>query len=154
MRHSKYWKQVQVENYIKCTCWSFCRKLICNTFQQCAILHLRSISYSACRKNTTATQAPEAVQEFTRVATPEENAYIEAFHSIQQRELMDHFTFASYYDAQKHIEKYMYWYNNIRRQGALKGFTREERWAQGLGLLSGQAAKCGSPAGQLSSKLL
>jgi transposase InsO family protein len=41
----------------------------------------------------------EAHQEFTHVAKPEENAYIEAFHSIQQRELMDRFTFSSFYDA-------------------------------------------------------
>jgi len=76
-------------------------------------------------------QALEAVQEFTHVATPEENAYIEAFHSIQQRELMDRFTFASYYHAKQHIEKYMHWYHNTRRHGALKGLTPEEKWAQG-----------------------
>jgi len=76
-------------------------------------------------------QALEARQEFTHVATPEENAYIEAFHSIQQRELMDRFTFSSYFDAKQHIEKYMYWYNNVRRHGALKGFTPAEKWAQG-----------------------
>lgn len=73
----------------------------------------------------------EAQQEFTHVATPEENAYIEAFHSIQQRELMDRFDFASYYDAKQHIEKYMYWYNHIRRHGALKGCTPMEKWKQG-----------------------
>src|SRR5690606_9537065 len=49
----------------------------------------------------------EARQEFTHVATPEENAYIEAFHSIQQRELMDRFVFSGFYDARQHIEKYM-----------------------------------------------
>lgn len=73
----------------------------------------------------------EARQEFTHVATPEENAYIESFHSIQQRELMDRFEFSSYYDAKQHIEKYMHWYNNIRRHGSLKGMTPEEKWAQG-----------------------
>lgn len=72
----------------------------------------------------------EARQEFTHVATPEENAYIESFHSIQQRELMDRFIFSSFYDAKQHIEKYMYWYNNIRRHGSLK-MTPEEKWAQG-----------------------
>jgi hypothetical protein len=30
-----------------------------------------------------------------------------------------------------HIEKYMYWYNNVRRHGALKGITPAEKWAQG-----------------------
>ena len=33
----------------------------------------------------------EAQQEFTHVATPEENAYIEAFHSILDRELIQRF---------------------------------------------------------------
>jgi transposase InsO family protein len=76
--------------------------------------------------------ALEARQEFTHVATPEENAYIEAFHSIQQRELMDRFEFASYYDAKKHIEKYMYWYNHIRKHGKLGSITPAEKWAQGM----------------------
>lgn len=78
----------------------------------------------------------EAKQEFTHVATPEENAYIEAFHSIQQRELIDRFTFASYYDAKQHIEKYMHWYNQIRRHGALRGITPMQRWEQGWAWLT------------------
>lgn len=80
----------------------------------------------------------EAKQEFTHVATPEENAYIESFHSIQQRELIDRFDFLSYYDAKQHIEKYMHWYNTIRRHGQLKGMTPDEKWAQGM---SGLAVK-------------
>jgi len=77
-----------------------------------------------------ALQALEAKQEFTHVATPEENAYIEAFHSIQQRELMDRYTFSSFYDAKLHIEKYMYWYNNVRRHGAIGKITPMQKWAQ------------------------
>jgi putative transposase len=73
----------------------------------------------------------EAHQEFTHVATPEENAYIEAFHSIQQKELMDRFSFNSYYHAKKHIEQYMHWYNYKRRHGLLGGLTPMEKWAQG-----------------------
>jgi len=78
-----------------------------------------------------ALQDMEARQEFTHIATPEENAYIEAFHSIQQRELMDRFQFQSYYDARQHISSYMYWYNHLRRHGSLKGLTPDEKWAQG-----------------------
>lgn len=78
----------------------------------------------------------EAQQEFTHVATPEENAYIEAFHSIQQRELIDRFTFSSYYDAKQHIEKYMHWYNYVRRHGALKGLTPVQKWEQGYAWLT------------------
>lgn len=76
-------------------------------------------------------QEMEAKQEFTHVATPEENAYIEAFHSIQQRELMDRFTFSSFYDAKQHIEKYMYWYNHVRRHGAIGWITPMQKWEQG-----------------------
>lgn len=78
-----------------------------------------------------ALQDLEAKQEFTHVATPEENAYIESFHSIQQRELMDRFTFHSFYDAKEHIRKYMHWYNNKRRHGALGNITPATKWAQG-----------------------
>jgi len=73
----------------------------------------------------------EAKQEFTHVATPEENAYIEAFHSIEQRELIDRFVFSSFYDAKRHIGLYMFWYNHIRRHGALKWITPMQKWAEG-----------------------
>lgn len=73
----------------------------------------------------------EAKQEFTHVATPEENAYIEAFHSIEQRELIDRFVFSSFYDAKRHIGLYMFWYNTIRRHGALKWITPMQKWAEG-----------------------
>lgn len=80
--------------------------------------------------------ALEAKQEFTHVATPEENAYIEAFHSIQQAELMDRFTFSSFYDAKQHIEKYMNWYNNIRKHGAIGMITPMQKWEQGWSWLA------------------
>lgn len=38
-------------------------------------------------------RAAEANQEFTHVATPEENSYIKAFHSIVQREVIDRYDF-------------------------------------------------------------
>lgn len=74
----------------------------------------------------------EAKQEFTHVATPEENAYIEAFHSIQQKELIDRHSFASFYDAKQHIRKYMHWYNRRRKHGAIGFVTPMQKWAQGL----------------------
>lgn len=83
-----------------------------------------------------ALEAMEAKQEFTHVATPEENAYIEAFHSIQQRELIDRFSFNSFYDAKQHIEKYMYWYNHSRKHGALNGLTPKQKWEQGWAWLT------------------
>lgn len=61
-------------------------------------------SQSIVHKVREALQSMEAKQEFTHVATPEENAYIEAFHSIQQSELIDRHSFASFYDARQHSE--------------------------------------------------
>jgi len=41
----------------------------------------------------------EAHQEFTHTATPEENAYIETFHSTLQREVIKRHEFNSFYEA-------------------------------------------------------
>ncbi len=73
-------------------------------------------------------QALEAKQEFTHVATPEENAYIEAFHSIEQSELIDRHSFSSYFDAKQHIEKYVYWYNFKRKHGQIGMTTPVKKW--------------------------
>jgi putative transposase len=72
----------------------------------------------------------EARQEFTHVATPEENSYIEAFHSILQRELIDRFEFASFYEAKMHMEQYMEWYNYKRKHRSLGKITPQQKWKQ------------------------
>ncbi len=41
----------------------------------------------------------EAQQEFTHIATPEENAYIEAFHSNLQRFVIKRYEFNIFYEA-------------------------------------------------------
>jgi putative transposase len=74
----------------------------------------------------------EAQQEFTHVATPEENAYIEAFHSILQRELIERYEFSSFYEANQHIDKYMQWYNYERKHKKLGRITPQQKWKQGL----------------------
>jgi transposase InsO family protein len=79
-------------------------------------------------------QSLEAKQEFTHVATPEENAYIEAFHSIEQSELIDRHSFSSFYHAKQHIEKYMHWYNYRRKHGQIGFMTPMQKWAQGMSL--------------------
>lgn len=63
------------------------------------------------------------LQEFSHVATPEDNAYIEALHSNLQREVIDRFEFDSIYHAQMIIDRYYKWYNEKRRHGSLKGKT-------------------------------
>jgi transposase InsO family protein len=65
----------------------------------------------------------EARQEFTHIATPEENAYIEAFHSIVEREVIQRFEFSSYYDAKKTFEAHLKWYNYTRKHSQLGKIT-------------------------------
>lgn len=74
----------------------------------------------------------EARQEFTHIATPEENSYIEAFHSILQRELIDRFEFSSYYEAKMHLEQYMEWYNYKRKHRSIGKITPQQKWKQAL----------------------
>jgi putative transposase len=62
-------------------------------------------------------------QEFSHVATPEDNAYIEAFHSNLQREVIDRYEFDSIYHAQLILDRYYDWYNGKRRHGALNRQT-------------------------------
>lgn len=74
----------------------------------------------------------EARQEFTHIATPEENAYIEAFHSIVQREVVERFEFSGYYDAKLTFQAHMDWYNNRRRHRNLGFITPQQKWDQGI----------------------
>ncbi|MFN8414806.1 MAG: IS3 family transposase [Cytophagaceae bacterium] len=78
----------------------------------------------------------EAKQEFTHVATPEENAYIEAFHSILQRELIDKYEFSSYYEAKEHMIKYMQWYNYERKHKKLGRITPHQKWQTSFSILT------------------
>lgn len=57
--------------------------------------------------------------EFTHVATPEENAYVESFHSIIERELFQRFEFESFKHAKEKVDDYMEWYNMRRLHGSL-----------------------------------
>jgi putative transposase len=70
----------------------------------------------------------EANQEFTHIATPEENSYIEAFHSILEREVIKRFDFESYYEAKLTLAAYMDHYNNKRKHGSLKRKTPMQKW--------------------------
>ena len=67
-------------------------------------------------------------QEFTHVATPEDNSYIEALHSCLQREVIDRFELESLQDAQHVVSRYYRWYNEKRRHWALKKKTPEQVW--------------------------
>lgn len=73
-------------------------------------------------------KAKGVYQEFCRVATPEDNSYIEALHSSVQREVMDRFEFESLHHAQQVISRYYRWYNEKRRHWALNKKTPEQTW--------------------------
>ena len=71
-------------------------------------------------------------QEFSHVATPEDNAYIEALHSNLQREVIDRYEFDSIYHAAMVIDRYYKWYNEKRRHWALDGKTPNWTYKQYL----------------------
>jgi len=72
----------------------------------------------------------EALQEFTHIATPEENAYIEAFHSIVQREVVKRHEFSSFYEAISTFQRHLQWYNHTRKHCAIGRITPAEKWNQ------------------------
>ena len=61
----------------------------------------------------------DIIREFTHVSTPEENSYIEAYHSIVQREVVERFEFDSIWHAKMVFHRYREWYNRERRHGSL-----------------------------------
>jgi putative transposase len=67
-------------------------------------------------------------QELYHVATPQDNAYIEAMHSMLQWEVIESFEFESIYQAQFIIDRYYKWYNEKRRHGSLGGQTPDKVW--------------------------
>lgn len=78
----------------------------------------------------------DAHQEFTHIATPQENSYIEAFHSIFDREVVQKYEFISYYEAKCTINDYMIFYNNRRRHGSLKRIAPVHKWNEYIMSLS------------------
>lgn len=67
-------------------------------------------------------------QEFTHVATPEENAYVESLFSCIQREVITRYVFESLYHAREVFKRYFNWHNNGRRRHALKRKSPREYW--------------------------
>ena len=67
-------------------------------------------------------------QEFTHVATPEENAFIEAYHSILYRAVIQRYQFESIYDAGLVMNRWKDFYNDRRIHGRLKNKTPQKTW--------------------------
>ncbi|MCM5530532.1 IS3 family transposase [Parasegetibacter sp. NRK P23] len=67
-------------------------------------------------------------QEFTHVATPEENAFIEAYHSIVERTIERRYQFESIYDAGLVMYRWKEHYNDRRLHGSLGKKTPQQVW--------------------------
>ena len=54
-------------------------------------------------------------QEFTHVATPEENAHIEAYHGILKKEVFHRVDYRTFGEIEIILKRYVEFYNNIRQ---------------------------------------
>lgn len=69
-------------------------------------------------------------QEFTHVATPEENAHIEAYHGILKKEVFTRVDYRNFGEIEQIIKRYVLFYNNQRLHGRLGRITPMEKWNQ------------------------
>ncbi len=69
-------------------------------------------------------------QEFTHVATPEENAHVEAYHGILKKEVFQRFEYRTFGEIEQILKRYVVFYNNIRHHGLLGRITPMEKWNQ------------------------
>lgn len=67
-------------------------------------------------------------QEFTHVATPEENAHIEAYHGILKKEIFQRFEYVTFGQIEQILKRYVVFYNNQRLHGLLGRITPMEKW--------------------------
>jgi len=67
-------------------------------------------------------------QEFTHVATPEENAHIEAYHGILKKEVFQRFEYLTFGQIEQILKRYVIFYNNQRLHGLLGRITPMEKW--------------------------
>lgn len=62
-------------------------------------------------------------QEFTHIATPEENAHIEAYHGILKKEVFNRFDYQYFGEIEQILKRYVKFYNNRRLHGLLGRIT-------------------------------
>jgi putative transposase len=67
-------------------------------------------------------------QEFTHIATPEENAHIEAYHGILKKEVFKRFDYQYFGEIEQLLKRYVKFYNNRRLHGLLGRITPMEKW--------------------------
>ncbi len=67
-------------------------------------------------------------QEFTHIATPEENAHVEAYHGILKKEVFQRFEYVTFGQIEQILKRYVIFYNNHRLHGLLGRITPMEKW--------------------------
>ena len=67
-------------------------------------------------------------QEFTHVATPEENAHIESYHGTLKRDIFDRIEYHNFGQIQQIIKRYVQFYNDERLHGKLGKITPNMKW--------------------------
>lgn len=70
----------------------------------------------------------EIAQEFIHVATPEENCFIEAYHSIVEREVLQPRHFENITTAIDTFDRWEEFYNNRRAHGSLNNISPKKQW--------------------------
>ena len=71
-------------------------------------------------------------QEFSHIATPEDNSYIEALNGLLQKEVINRYEFDSFYHAERTITNYFSFYNEHRIHSALNYKTPNQVWNEYL----------------------
>ncbi len=75
-------------------------------------------------------------QEFTHIATPEENAHVEAYHGILKKEVFQRFEYRTFGEIEKILKEFVLFYNNERLHGLLGRITPMEKWEEDKHLIN------------------
>jgi hypothetical protein len=67
-------------------------------------------------------------QEFTHVATPQENCFIEAYHSILEKQVLQTMEFQDIEEAIAAFSRWRTFYNGRRRHGSLGQQSPKQVW--------------------------
>jgi putative transposase len=69
-------------------------------------------------------------QEFTYVATPEENPHIEAYHGILKKEIFQRVDYRTFGKIEQILKRYVIFYNKTSLHGLLGRIKPMEKWSQ------------------------
>ena len=67
-------------------------------------------------------------QEFTPLATPEENAHIEEYHGILKKEVFTRVDYRTFGERELILKRYVHFYNNTSLHDLLMRITPMDKW--------------------------